>query len=275
MRSYRHSTAVFAAVAAALALGLVGARAARQQAAPVLADLAIGESATQDGFFNSVWDAYPVIPGGQKAFRSASPEQRAAIVRGLGGFLKTYAQSDAFRRRYAAAREANRPRPREAGKSLEEMDREQDAALAEMEANIKSMPAEMREQMAQTVKELKAQQAEFRKDKALRAMMQDSLTQQQIANEAAHKQDLAEYEANYPANPDALIARRLQTFLEISGTVDFGAKLVKRGSQLRFESPDYEARPPEWKLCYRAGQEATEAARAFAAEWLKTLPSGS
>jgi hypothetical protein len=38
-----------------------------------------------------------------------------------------------------------------------------------------------------------------------------------------------------------------------------------------FVNNDYERKPPEWKLCFRAGKEATAAARVFASDWLAEL----
>jgi len=60
----------------------------------------------------------------------------------------------------------------------------------------------------------------------------------------------------------------------VSATVDFNAKVAKSGALMRFADPRYESRPKEWKLCYRAGKEAVDAARAAATEWLKELQAG-
>jgi len=68
-------------------------------------------------------------------------------------------------------------------------------------------------------------------------------------------------------NPDVTIRRRLEAFLEMSKTVDFDATLNGR----QFANPDYEAKPSEWKMCFRAGREATQAAREEAESWLKDL----
>jgi hypothetical protein len=38
-----------------------------------------------------------------------------------------------------------------------------------------------------------------------------------------------------------------------------------------FADPAVEAKPSEWKMCFRAGKPATEAARAFAQKWLNDL----
>ena len=71
----------------------------------------------------------------------------------------------------------------------------------------------------------------------------------------------------YPANPDELIKKRLQSFMEISATVDFDATL--NGSM--FANPEYEKKSDQWKMCFRAGKAVIAAAREEVATWLKEL----
>jgi hypothetical protein len=40
-----------------------------------------------------------------------------------------------------------------------------------------------------------------------------------------------------------------------------------------FANAEYENKPGEWKLAFRAGKEATETSRTFANDWLKSLVS--
>ena len=69
-----------------------------------------------------------------------------------------------------------------------------------------------------------------------------------------------------------MIKDQLNHFLQVSSTVDFSAKLQKNeyGSMV-FVNPDYEDKPSEWKLIYRAGKEGTDAARQVATQWLSEL----
>ena len=69
-----------------------------------------------------------------------------------------------------------------------------------------------------------------------------------------------------------MVANRLRRFLEVSSDVDYGAKLIDKDGTKVFADPALEARPKEWKLCFRAGKPATDAARAFAQKWLTTSP---
>lgn len=50
------------------------------------------------------------------------------------------------------------------------------------------------------------------------------------------------------------------------------AVIDKNGKKVLAEAR-YEGKPGEWKLCYRAGQEATTAARTAAPGWLQELPA--
>ena len=45
--------------------------------------------------------------------------------------------------------------------------------------------------------------------------------------------------------------------------VDYDAKTSDENGRRRFVASENEERGPEWKMCYRAGREACEAARAF------------
>ncbi len=72
-------------------------------------------------------------------------------------------------------------------------------------------------------------------------------------------------------DPNVTLRRRLQSFLSATEDVDFAAVTHGEGGSRRFELAEYESKPPEWKMCYRAGPEATAAARAFAEQWLAEL----
>jgi flagellar biosynthesis GTPase FlhF len=244
------------------------------QATALLQELSIREQDAQNSFFDAIWDGSSNIPGGQKVFKAAAPDRKAAIVNGLGTMLKAYTRTAAFKTRYAEYLEANRPRPgRDQVKSKAEQDAETAKSMKEMEESIKKMPPEMQKQMAESVKQMKAQQEALKKNAQYQEMMETATKQAQENQQRQFQERLATFAAEHPANPDALIASRLQDFLDLTADVNFQATLVKRGQLMRFEDPALEAKPAEWKLCYRAGREATEAARAFATGWLKELPA--
>jgi hypothetical protein len=257
--------------AAALAMLGLGAALSGQQSGSVLQDLSVREADAKDGFFSSLWDGSPDIRAGQKVFKAAAPDRRAAIVNALGSFVKAYTRTPLFRERYAKYWEANRPRPPDAPESVADRRKAAEASLREMEDSIKDLPPELRKQMEESVKALKAQQEEIRKDAETQAILEQGVKAEREEGERQYQERLKEYDTEHPKDPDAMIARRLREFLDLSASVNFDAKVVKRGDLMRFEKTEDEERSNEWKLCYRAGREATAAARAFAAAWLKEL----
>jgi hypothetical protein len=92
----------------------------------------------------------------------------------------------------------------------------------------------------------------------------------QAATDAALGKDTQKDTGALDKDPKAQLALRLQQFLDRTADVDFEAKLDGR----RFANPDYEAKPREWKMCYRAGRPASDAARAYAQAWLEELKAG-
>jgi hypothetical protein len=89
------------------------------------------------------------------------------------------------------------------------------------------------------------------------------------------KEAVQEWEQQYPQDQRYFVKHRLQEFLAITSSVDFGAALEKHPyytNKMIFANPEYERKPEEWKKTFRAGKEATTAARQFAQQWLKELP---
>ena len=95
----------------------------------------------------------------------------------------------------------------------------------------------------------------------------------QMASDAAEKAVLGKKEepGALDKDPQVQLAKRLQAFLDATADVDFGAETTASGGLKRFVNEEYESKPSEWKMCYRAGKETTEALRAFASEWLAEL----
>jgi hypothetical protein len=109
-------------------------------------------------------------------------------------------------------------------------------------------------------------------EKGERRQQIEALLQQQ-RDQLTRERDLAmqELDKTYPADPRALVAMRLRRFLDVTRDVDYGAAPVEKGTKRVFADPALEARPAEWKLAFRAGKPATDAARTFAQKWLNDL----
>lgn len=150
----------------------------------------------------------------KKAFRSASPAVKAALVEQVLVWTKAYAQTPQFEQAYQ----------------------------------------------------------EFRKDyKPEEPGTEGSAEDVRSAREYYNEQ-LAEWKQSYPATGREMIRRRLKEFLAESADVDYNAQLVRRGRKMVFANATYEdEKSGEWKVCYRAGKEPVEKARAFAKQWLIEL----
>jgi hypothetical protein len=66
---------------------------------------------------------------------------------------------------------------------------------------------------------------------------------------------------------------RLRHFLDATADVNYAAQLVDKDRKKVFADPALEAKPAQWKMAFRAGKPATEAARTFAQRWLADLKS--
>ena len=95
------------------------------------------------------------------------------------------------------------------------------------------------------------------------------------ANGELTKDQKKQWDELAPENPDIAISRGIKNFLEATRDVDFNAttKLNSHSNHQEFTNPAYEQKDDQWKACYRAGQELTEAVRSFAQEWYSELNS--
>jgi hypothetical protein len=204
---------------------------------------------------------YTPIPAVPAALKALAATQRKAAVETLGAQAKAYYASDAFRRRWTEAHGGRTPDPEAAETNAKRRDMEQqavasmDKSLADMEKMIPMMPPAVQDQMRGELAKAKARQAKelARKD----------------ARKAAAPAPSGE--TGVP-DPKAALRQALETFLRASDGVDFQAPLTQgASSRLTFSSPAQEAKPNAWKASFRAGREATEAARAYAKAWLTEL----
>jgi hypothetical protein len=211
-----------------------------------------------------------------KAFKSADDATRVKLVQGALVWIKAYTETPVFKADYDKRRESERPaapKPKDSVESeLARQKAERQKGLDDMKKNLEKMSPEMRKSMEATVKQMEAMYAKQDSDPQMAAMMRQGLEMQRAQEEKSYRERVAQHESRYPAEPRILIAQRLQGFLDLSKDVDFDAKLytADRG-KMKFVNPAYEAKPEYWKLCYRVGRPAVEAARAFAVSWLKEL----
>ena len=253
---------------------LAGWLAAAAYAADVLSQLGIPPDSAKEAVqivLNSGVNN-PGLPA--KLFKAAPAAARAEMASAGIAWVKAYTASAEFATAWAQIRETHKPpTPAFEGTPEDEIDRAVAEEKRQTEASrkaIESLPPETRKQIEETLKAAEAQRAamdtpEHRKPRieAIKAMRAERTTQ--------FEQEIATWKRDYPESPAPAIAKRIREFLAFSADVDFGATLVAKDGKMVFENPAYEAKSSQWKMCFRAGKEATAAARAAAQAWLKEL----
>lgn len=249
------------------------------QAADIFAQLGIpvktAEQAAVTIISNGIHN--PGLPSA--SFKLLPASVRAQLATAGVAWLKTYTRTPEFKAQYDNLRQTHKPQPPQfEGTPEEELKRADDEQKQEAEESkraIANLPEEQRRALEQT---LAASAAALAKQDTpeQRKLRLDEIRNARAARVKAHEQAVANWQREYPDDPSPAIARRLREFLAISADVDFNAtlKTTEDGSRTRFENPAYEAKSAPWKLCFRAGREATTAARAAVSGWLKELEGG-
>ena len=248
--------------------------AAMPVATDVLSELGITAEAAKDaaasivsgGIFN------PGLP--TAAFKLLPPAARGEAATAGVAWLKAYTTTPEFAQRYLKVRDAHKPdAPVFEGTPEDELKRqsdEQKLAAEESKRAIASLPPDQRKALEDALKKttemIVAMDTPEQKQLRLEAIkaMRSERTQQ-------YQQELANWQREYPDDPKPIIARRLREFLALSADVDFAAELRSDGGRMLFVNPAYQAKSAQWKMCFRAGKEATTAARAAVQAWLQEL----
>ena len=239
-----------------------------------LASLGITEGRAREAVFDSFITDTLSGAGDSKVFTAASSTARVALVNFALSFARAFAESDDFQRRYADHREANGPEPLPEAPNV-------DAILAKQRAGFEAQVEQMRKLFDQITPEQRATLEEGWKDMRAqltdletgpkRAAFEKALHEQRADQEREREIARKELDTVWPADHRALIASRLRRFLDVSKDVVYDAKLVDKDGTKVFADPALETRPKDWKMCFRAGKPATDAARSFARQWLSDL----
>ena len=241
-----------------------------------LANLGISEGRAKEAVFDSFISDAVSLAGKPAAFIAMPPGARVTLVNFVLHLARTFVDSDDFKRRYADHREANGPDP------LPE-EQTADAVLAKQRAGFESQVAEMRKMFDQITPEQRAtlEQGWNEMRDQFTAMEQgdrrkqiDGLLTEQRADQVRQRDEaMKEFDKAFPPDHRSLVAMRLRHFLEATKDVAYDAQLVDKDKKKVFADEAFEAKPTEWKLAFRAGKPATDAARAFAQSWLADLHS--
>jgi hypothetical protein len=187
---------------------------------------------------------------------------------------RTFAESDDFKRRYADHREANGPEPLPEEQTADLIFKKQrdsfENQVNEMRKLFDQITPEQRDTLEAGWKDMRAQLDAMEKGER-RTQIEGLLKEEretQVRNRAAA---VTAFEKVFPEDSRALIAMRLRHFLDVTADVNYDARLTEKDKKKVFADAALEAKPAEWKMAFRAGKPATDAARAFAQKWLADL----
>jgi len=261
-----------------LTFGLVlfgGILPAVQNGPDVLARLALDPASAKESVLDSLASGNVYNDMAMKAFKALPASARAEIVRAGLGWIQAYVATAEFKANYQAFRDGKKPAAPAVRPAYEEVLKQQridfEKQIAETRKNMAGLDAATKESMEKGIREMRAQMEAMGKDPEQKKLMGQMTEMQRSDDKKNYEEQLKVWNEKYPADPLLLIKKRINDFLTASTGVDYAAKLVPRGDKMVFVSNDYEQKSPEWKICFRAGKEATEAARAFAKAWLAEL----
>lgn len=242
--------------------------------ADVLAQLGIPLQAAKDAAGTAISSGVsnPGLPS--KLFKTLSASARAEAATAGVAWLKIYTASAEFQQHYAKIRDTHKPEPPQfegtPEEELKKADEDQKADAEESKKAIASLPAEQRKALEDALKQSAAMLARMDTPE-MRKVRLDGIRMARAERTKQYEQEFANWKRDYPDHPNGAIAKRLREFLTMSADVDFAAKVKSQDGRLLFENAAYEAKSAQWKMCYRAGREATTAARAAVSAWLKDI----
>ena len=256
---------------AVLVLGLLAA----PQAADIFAQLGVPVQTAQQAAVTIISNGLhnPGLPAA--SFKLLPPPARAQMATAGIAWLKSYTRSAEFKAQYDALRQTHKPRPPAFDGTPEEelrrADEEQKQQAEESRRAIAGLPEEQRRALEQALA-TSAAALEKMNTPEQRKLRLDEIRAARAERTGEYTDALASWQRAYPDDPSLPVARRLREFLAVSAEVDFDAALTStEDGRARFANPAYEAKSAPWKLCFRAGREATTAARAAVTEWVREI----
>jgi hypothetical protein len=245
----------------------------------VLMQLGLTESAAREFVIDEVKGPAgdrraAIVVAGTRGFVNLPRAARGPAATALFAWAKGYVNSASFKTAYDTFRKGTIPEVQQYDLTVEqEVKRRIDELLAQfaaMRQNVASMPPA---EAAKILEAIKQQEAEARNPayaETIRAGLQAERATTRVRGNAA----LRNANDRYPADLQRFVARRLREFLDGTANVDFSARTISLSGGadgIEFTTPADRKNPWLWQEAVIVGEEATTAARAAAAAWLKEI----
>lgn len=238
----------------------------------VLKALGIPSTQAKDHIWKSFADKYFSFPSNTN-IKTYPQNKRVAAVLKLGSYVRNYLFSPDFMRQYQLLREEKRPKvPLSIQERVKIQIEEFSQLLKESEKASKKAGPELRSIYENSIKQYKQRISALENDYDPQhpKEMEGILIQHEYDTDD-YRFRIKQFEREYPEDLKAFIRMRLQHFLQVTATIDFNADVVELSGKKKFVNQTYEAKPPVWKYCFRAGKGVTSAARSLAEQWLKEI----
>ena len=237
--------------------------------------LGIPESRAVENIRQSFLEGYLYTYGASSA-KNVALGDRASIAVDVLTYTKSYVSSPAFIKAYEEARKAATPvkpvQPRSKEQIQKEKIAELDKTIADGEQSMKTLPKDLIEPFKEVQQMLKDQKKDYENpDSEMLALLVSSESYIYSSANARYQEELEQWQKDYPSDHKIMIKARLESFLQLTADVDYNAALKEEYHKKKFVNSAYEKKPAEWKMAYRAGKPAVDAARTFAKAWLTEL----
>jgi hypothetical protein len=237
----------------------------------ILSKLSIAEQDAKEYIFRDFEEGSLSFPY-SAALKKLATGERGAAVKEIGDYIRKYANSPEFAAQYKEVRERNKPeapadKQGKLNKRIEELKKD----IATTEKDMKGVTGDMKKLYESTLQLQKQELKALQDPKDPNHNMYVGDISGNDMNEDVYKDQLKEFEKQYPATVKELVKARLKEFLALTADMNFDAQLVQKGGSKKFADPRLEAKDDTWKRCFRSGKETITAARAYAQQWLKEL----
>jgi len=237
--------------------------------------LGISEGKAIENIRQSFLEGYLYSYGASSA-KNVATGDRVAVALDVLNYTKSYVNSPAFIKAYAEARVAATPVKPLPPKTKDQIQKEKiaelDKAIADGEQSLKTLPKDLVEPFKEVQQMLKDQKKDYENpDSEMLALLASSENYMHANATTKYEEQLQKWQKDYPSDHKMMVKARLETFLQRTADVDFNAALKQEYRVKKFVNSAYEKKPAEWKMAYRAGRPAVEAARTFAKAWLAEL----
>lgn len=212
-------------------------------------------------------------------------ESRLEVTRDIIEFARVYTNSAAFKAVYAQWwKEQEPPKPLTVDERLKRAEKEDgrvgeqgNEAVNNLREQIKQTTDPQMKKSLQEALDAYLETQQQMQTPEMKQMMTNAAVMQKKQFEEDYKTENEKYKILYEqwqAKKDSkvIIRQLLKNYLATVKTVDFNAATMQNSYGKKvFVNPEYQAKPADWKLCFRAGKQVNEAARPLVEQWLHEL----